>query len=137
MSSWFASGRPMSAIHQSKLLKMIKTDLSLHSHRIKTGALNVLGTGTHVLSAHDRSLANNIMTMINRHTKNQGMTLQPRNWIKFKKVLRLKGMGGIKLWLKVYRKHVSFKSNNAPFWCKIRSKLGLVNKKSLKLLKLS
>ena len=72
LSSWFASGRPMSAIYQSKLLKMIKTDLSLHSHWIKTGALKVLGNGTHVLSAQDRSLANNIMTMINRHTKNQG-----------------------------------------------------------------
>ena len=72
LSSWFASGRPLSAIYQSKLLKMIKTDLSLHSHWIKTGALKVLGNGTHVLSAQDRSLANNIMTMINRHTKNQG-----------------------------------------------------------------
>ena len=72
LSSWFVSGRPMTSIHQGKLLEMIKKDLSLHSHQIKTGALKVLGTGTHVLSAQDRSLANNIMTMINRHTKNQG-----------------------------------------------------------------
>ena len=62
----------MTSIHQGKLLEMIKKDLSLHSHQIKTGALKVLGTGTHVLSAQDRSLANNIMAMINRHTKNQG-----------------------------------------------------------------
>ena len=72
LSSWFVSGRPMTSIHQGKLLDMIKKDLTFHSHQIKTGALKVLGTGTHVLSAQDRSLANNIMTMINRHTKNQG-----------------------------------------------------------------
>ena len=62
----------MTSIHQGMLLEMIKKDLSLHSHQIKIGALKVLGTGTHVLSAQDRSLANNIMVMINRHTKNQG-----------------------------------------------------------------
>ena len=72
LSCWFVSGRPMTSIHQGKLLEMIKKDLSLHSHQIKIGALKVLGTGTHVLSAQDRSLANNIMVMINRHTKNQG-----------------------------------------------------------------
>ena len=89
LSRWFASGRPMTNIYQGKLLEMIKNDLSLHSHQIKTGALKVLGTGTHVLSAQDRSLANNIMAMINRHTKNQGKLCNLKKLKKDIKIIKL------------------------------------------------
>lgn len=45
--------------------------MTSHNHSVKIAALQVLGKGTHVLSAHDRSLASEIMKLINRHTKNQ------------------------------------------------------------------
>ena len=72
LSNWFKSGRTLNESVQGKLLTMIKKDLkNCLDHQIKISALKVLGNGTHILSAQDHSLASNIMTIINRHTKNQ------------------------------------------------------------------
>ena len=71
LANWFASGRPFLPCFHDKLLQSMKQDLTCCEFQVKVGALKVLGHATHVLSAQDRSLATDIMAMINRHTKDQ------------------------------------------------------------------
>ena len=70
IAAWMKSGRFVQESWYSRILDMIKKQLCNGSHQIKIGALKVLGVGTHILSSKDRSLATNIMNIINRHTKN-------------------------------------------------------------------
>lgn len=72
LANWLQSpGRSMSSRCQAKLLNQIKLELTNQNHLVKVSALKVLGQGTHVLSAQDRSLASGIMAMIGRYTKSQ------------------------------------------------------------------
>ncbi len=70
IATWVSNRRVNSAT-QTELLSQVRNELTQQSHLVKRHALQVLGRGTHVLSAQDRSVATSILATVNRHTKAQ------------------------------------------------------------------
>ena len=91
LSQWFEIGEKIGAESGELLWEMARECLKTpRDHLLKVHSLRVLGTGIGALSAHDRSLGPEILTLVGKYTQSQDARVRHAA---FEALLKIQGLG--------------------------------------------